>query len=427
MTKTLFDDAKKQFEKSLKYVDLSDDAKKILESPKEAIKVSIPVRMDDGTLEVFTGYRVHFNDVRGPTKGGIRYHPDVNLDEVQSLAFWMTFKCAVVGIPFGGAKGGVEVDPKKLSKKELERLSRGYVRGIYEYIGPDLDIPAPDVYTNGMIMGWMADEYNKISRTLTPAVITGKPVSQGGSLGRDDATGRGAYYVIKQLAKKKKLDEKKTTVAIQGFGNAGWHVAKLLHDDGYKIMAVSDSKGGIVAKSGRLDVDAIYKMKQEKGKLEVYGDHSVADDKHHIHISNEELLELGVDILIPAALEKQIHKGNAKKVRAKIIIEIANGPTTLDADEILDKKGTIVVPDILANAGGVTVSYFEWVQNRAGYYWELEEVEGKLKDIMDKSFAEVAKVVDTEKISWRTAAYVVATRRIVEAIEDKGTTAYFKS
>ena len=424
----LFENAKKQFEKALQFVDISDDAKKILELPKEIIQVSVPVRMDDGTLQVFKGYRVHFNDVLGPTKGGIRYHPDVSLDEVESLAFWMTFKCAVVGIPFGGAKGGIIVDPKKLSKKELESLSRGFIKAIYDFIGPDLDIPAPDVYTNEMIMGWMADEYSKISRKLTPAVITGKPVSLGGSEGRDDATGRGAYYVIKSLAKKLKKDEKKLTVAIQGFGNAGYHVAKLLHDDGYNIVAVSDSKGAIYTKKGKLDPESVMKVKDEQGKLDaVYCEGTVCNTVEHEKITNEELLELDVDILIPAALENQITKKNAKNIKANIVCEIANGPTSLEADEILHKKGTIIVPDILANAGGVSVSYFEWVQNRAGFYWSREEVQEKLKKIMDDAFNQVYGVYTKEKTDMRTAAYVVASKRIIEAIENKGTSEYFQN
>ncbi|MBI2138984.1 Glu/Leu/Phe/Val dehydrogenase [Candidatus Woesearchaeota archaeon] len=423
---SIFENTKKLFHHALKHVKLSEDALKILEKPKSVLEVGIPVRMDDGRLEVFTGYRVHHNDLLGPTKGGIRYHPAVTLDEIKSLAFLMMMKCAVVGIPFGGAKGGITVDPKHLSRKELERLSRAYIRAIYEFIGPDVDIPAPDVYTNEMIMGWMADEYNKISRKLTPAVITGKPVSLGGSLGRDDATARGAYYILKEYAKKKKLDEKKLTVAVQGFGNAGFHIAKLLHADGYRIVGLSDSQGGIYTKNGRLDPDSIMKVKQHKGKLEgVYCVGTVCDIIDHKKISNEEVLELPVDILIPAAIENQITGRNAGKIKATLICEIANGPATPEADEFLRNKKTII-PDILANAGGVTVSYFEWVQNRAGNYWTLERVHKKLKEFMVNAFNGVTSLAEEKKIDLRTAAYAYASGRLLRAIEAKGTTEYFR-
>ncbi|MDP7115565.1 MAG: Glu/Leu/Phe/Val dehydrogenase [Candidatus Woesearchaeota archaeon] len=424
---SLFESAKKQFEKSLEYLDISDDAKKTMEQPKEILEVAVPVRMDDGSLEIFKGFRVHYNDVLGPTKGGIRYHPDVSLDEVKSLAFWMTFKCAVVGIPFGGAKGGIIVDPKKLSKKELERLSRGYIRGIYDFIGPDLDIPAPDVYTNEMIMGWMTDEYSKIARKLTPAVITGKPVNLGGSLGRDDATARGAYYVINEYVKKLKLEPKKLKVAVQGFGNAGYHIVRLLKEDGYNIVALSDSKGGIFTKNGTLDPDSVLKLKEEQGKLEgVYCEGTVCNIVEHEKITNDELLELDVDILIPSAIENQITKENADKIKAKIVCEIANGPTTPEADTVLFKKGITVIPDILANAGGVTVSYFEWVQNKAGYYWTREDVAERLKEIMVKAYKEVDSVTENKKIDMRTAAYVVASNKIIKGIDAKGTSRYFR-
>jgi glutamate dehydrogenase (NADP+) len=398
-----------------------------MEQPKEILEVAVPVRMDDGSLEIFKGFRVHYNDVLGPTKGGIRYHPDVSLDEVKSLAFWMTFKCAVVGIPFGGAKGGIIVDPKKLSKKELERLSRGYIRGIYDFIGPDLDIPAPDVYTNEMIMGWMTDEYSKIARKLTPAVITGKPVNLGGSLGRDDATARGAYYVINEYVKKLKLEPKKLKVAVQGFGNAGYHIVRLLKEDGYNIVALSDSKGGIFTKNGTLDPDSVLKLKEEQGKLEgVYCEGTVCNIVEHEKITNDELLELDVDILIPSAIENQITKENADKIKAKIVCEIANGPTTPEADTVLFKKGITVIPDILANAGGVTVSYFEWVQNKAGYYWTREDVAERLKEIMVKAYKEVDSVTENKKIDMRTAAYVVASNKIIKGIDAKGTSRYFR-
>lgn len=426
---SLFESAKEQFHKALEHLSMSEDAKNVLEKPVRVLEASIPVRMDNGSLKVFTGYRVHYNDTLGPTKGGIRYHPDVSLDEVKSLAFWMTFKTAVVGIPFGGGKGGVIVNPKKLSKHELERLSRGYVQAFYDFIGPDIDIPAPDVYTNEMIMGWMADEYGKISRKLTPAVITGKPVSLGGSLGRDEATARGAYYCIKELVKKKNLKEKELRIAVQGFGNAGYHIARLLHDDGYKIVAVSDSKGGIITKNKDvIHPDSVLHIKQEKGMIDgVYCKGTVCDDIEHEHITNEELLELDVDILIPAALENQITEKNANNIKAKYIVEIANGPTTPEADKILHDKKIMIVPDILANAGGVTVSYFEWVQNRAGYYWSLDKVQEELKELIVKAFHDVMQIQESTKVDMRTAAYMHAANRIVKGIEARGTEEDFRS
>jgi glutamate dehydrogenase (NADP+) len=429
MQPQLFESAKQQFERALQFVPLSEDAKKILERPKEVIEVSIPLRRDDGSLDIFTGFRVHYNDLLGPMKGGIRFHPQVSRDEVQSLAFWMTFKCAVVGLPFGGAKGGVVVDPKKLSRHDLEHLSRGYINAVYDFIGPDVDIPAPDVYTNETIMGWMADEYSRISRKQTPAVITGKPLSLGGSHGRDDATGRGAFYVLRELMRKLRKTPQQTSVAIQGFGNAGYHLAKLLKQHGYIIRALSDSQGGIMAnKNDSLDPDSLMKVKREKGLLEgVYCEGSVCSAIEHRRITNEELLSLPVDILIPAALENQITAQNAMDVRAPIIVEVANGPTTAEADSILTRKNVIVIPDILANAGGVTVSYFEWLQNRAGWYWTKEEVYAKLEAMMVKAFKDVDELKTTLGIpDFRTAAYALGLKRIEAAIQAKGTTEYFR-
>ena len=403
-----FESAFSRLSEALKHVKISDDAKKILSAPKEYMEFSIPVRMDSGKLEVFRGYRVHYNDARGPTKGGIRYHPQVSLDEVKALAFWMMFKCAVTDLPYGGAKGGVVVDPKKLSHSELERLSRGYMKAVFKFVGPDIDVPAPDVYTTPEIMGWMVDEYNSIAGKQQPAVITGKPIALGGSLGRDDATARGGFIVMQEVAKVQGIDPKKTTVAVQGFGNAGHFIAKFMHEAGYKVVAVSDSKSGIYNKAG-LDIEAVIKHKEEKG--------AVAGFPGAESVTNEALLELDVNILVPAALENQITAKNADKIKAKIVLELANGPTTPEADAALRKKGVLIIPDILANSGGVTVSYFEWVQNREGYYWSLPEVHEKLTKKMTTAFHEIWEIKEKNKTDMRTAAYVVALKRIVAAVE----------
>ncbi len=417
MAKNVFENTKEQLGKALKHVKISKDVIEILSHPKRIIKVSIPVKMDSGDLKVFIGYRVQYNTARGPGKGGIRYHPEVNMDEVKALAFWMAIKCAVVNIPYGGGKGGIEVDPKKLSMKELEALSRGFIREMHEFIGPEKDIPAPDVYTNPMIMDWMADEYSKIVGKPTPAVITGKSVEKGGSLGRGDATARGGFYVLQEAMKHLGKDSKKATVAIQGYGNAGSFAADLLEEAGFKIVAVSDSKGAIYASEG-LHAESVLKYKKEKGMVDgVYYKGSVCTDVEHEHITNEQLLELDVDVLVPAALENQITGKNADEIKAKIILELANGPTTPEADEILNKKGILVLPDILANAGGVTVSYFEWVQNKKNEKWELEKVHKKLKEIMVKEFDNVYKISKEKKIDMRTAAYVLAIKRLAGAIE----------
>ncbi len=421
----VFADAVKRLDRAAEYADLDSETLERLKHAKCVVEVSIPVRMDDGTLQVFTGYRVRHDDTRGPAKGGIRYHPDVSLDEVRALAFWMTCKCAAVGIPFGGGKGGVIVNPKELSRMELERLSRGFMRQIADFVGPETDIPAPDVYTNAMIMGWMMDEYSKIRRQHCPGVITGKPLPLGGSVGRDDATGRGAYYCIKELEKRRKWDPKDTRVAVQGFGNAGQHVAALLHSDGYQIVAASDSRGGVYRKQG-FDIPSLIKIKNETRALKaVYCDGSVCEAIDADTITNEQLLELDVDLLIPAALENQITADNASAVQASVIVEVANGPITSDADEVLNGKDILIVPDILANAGGVTVSYFEWVQNKQGYYWPLEDVHTRLKEIMSREFHSVFDLMEDHKIDMRTATYAHALSRIGEAIGAQGTHRYF--
>jgi glutamate dehydrogenase (NADP+) len=427
MSESLFSASKSRLEEPLKYVKLPSDAIERLKFPKSALRVSIPVRMDSGDLRVFQGYRVRYDDTRGPAKGGIRFHPNVSMDEVQSLAFWMTFKCAALDLPLGGGKGGVQINPKELSRFELERLSRGYVAAIADFIGPDVDIPAPDVYTNAMIMGWMMDEYGKIKRRIVPGVITGKPLSMGGSKGREKATAMGAFFIIKNLMSKIKKEPQSTTVAVQGFGNAGKYLALLLFQAGYQVVAVSDSVGAIYSKKG-LDIPSVAQFKDSSRQLKaVYCDGSVCNIVEHERLTNEELLELEVDFLIPAALEEQITQANADKIRAKYIFEVANGPITPQADEILKRKGIQVMPDILTNAGGVTVSYFEWVQNRMGLYWDEGEVYNRLKTRMIGASDTIWAIALDKSVSMRTAAYIHALKRFDEAIRAKGTKDYYNN
>ncbi|MGP6207238.1 Glu/Leu/Phe/Val family dehydrogenase [Cuniculiplasma sp. SKW3] len=407
-----FDIAVKQLEKAAKVMKLDQQALEILKTPQQILQVSLPVRMDDGKVKVFTGFRVHYNNARGPVKGGIRFHPEETLSTVKALSAWMTWKTAVVDIPLGGAKGGIICDPKKMSAGELERLSRAYVRALGEFIGPEVDIPAPDVYTTPQIMAWMMDEYENIVRKSAPGVITGKPLTLGGSQGRGDATAKGGMYVLKVGAKKKGVDLSKATVAVQGFGNAGQFALKLVKEHfGSKVVAISDTKGGIYLESG-LDFDKLMAHKQKHG--------TVQDFPGAKNITNEELLELGVDVLIPAAIENQITGSNASKIKAKIILELANGPTTPEADEILYKNGVLVLPDFLANAGGVTTSYFEWVQNVGGYYWTLEEVYEKLDKKMTAAAEAVLETSDKYKVDPRTAAYVISVQRVADAMKARG-------
>lgn len=427
MVQSLFSDASQRLDEALEYASISEDAIERLKLPKSSLKVSIPVRMDNGELRIFSGYRVRYDDTRGPTKGGIRYHPDVSIDEVQSLAFWMTFKCALANLPFGGGKGGITVNPKQLSHFELERLSRGYIDAMADFIGPDIDIPAPDVYTNQMIMGWMVDEYSIIKRQITPAVITGKPLTMGGSLGRDTATAMGAFFTIEATWPKLGFSGSPgtTTVAVQGFGNAGAIVAELLFNAGYKVVAVSDSKGGIYRREG-LDIPSVRQFKDSTRTLKaVYCEDTVCSIVEHETITNEELLALDVDILAPAALENQITEGNAGDIQAKAVYELANGPTTPGADAILRQRDVVVFPDILVNAGGVTVSYFEWVQNRQGLYWTLDEVNQRLKQKMVEESERIWAIAQQQGIAPRTAAYVHALNRIGDAVHAKGTKEYF--
>ncbi len=426
--KNLFDDAKSRLNDVLPLINLPEDIVKRLAQPKLNLTVNIPVRMDDGSLRVFTGYRVQFDDTRGPTKGGIRFHPDVCIDEVTSLAFWMTIKCAVVGLPFGGAKGGVVVDAKLLSKLEIERLSRGYIRAIADIIGPKRDIPAPDMYTNATIMGWMADEYNQIMREQLPGVITGKPIYLGGSKGREAATGQGALYVLQQWLSHNKKETNNKTVAIQGFGNAGYHFARLAKEAGFKIVALSDSKGAIYSKEG-LDPQKImfHRKRHKELKAMLYCDVSICEEAENEVISNEQLLELDVDILVLAAMENQITQDNASKIKAPLILEIANGPINSQADEILAEKKVVIIPDVLANAGGVTVSYFEWVQNRAGYYWEEKEVNEKLQKLIQRQATIIFNLAGEKAITLRSAAYLDGLEKISGAIQNRGTKEYFQN
>lgn len=421
-----FTDAHSHLAGAFQRLDVPDDIRARLARPKLALEVNIPVRLDDGRLQVFNGYRVQFDDTRGPTKGGVRFHPQVTLEEMTALSFWMTIKCAVAGLPFGGAKGGVVVDPKTLSRLELERLSRGYLRAIADIIGPGRDIPAPDVYTNATIMGWMADEYYQIRREQTPGVITGKPVHLGGSLGREAATGQGALYVLQQWAERTGLAPDRTRIAVQGFGNAGYQFARLAHEAGYRIVALSDSGGGIHSERG-LDPALIMAHKRSRRELKamLYCDASVCEEAEHEQISNEALLELEVDVLALAALENQITAGNAERIRAAQVLEIANGPVDSAGDAILAQRGIPVLPDVLVNAGGVTVSYFEWVQNRTGLYWEEAEVNARLKKIMDREANGIFALAEREGMGLRGAAYLQGVGRIVGAIRERGTREYF--
>ncbi|MBI3032299.1 Glu/Leu/Phe/Val dehydrogenase [Candidatus Woesearchaeota archaeon] len=390
----------------LKKTNLQIPELETIKLPRRVINVNFPVRMDNGNVKVFSGYRVQYSDARGPAKGGIRFHPEVDLEEVKMLAFLMCLKCAVADIPYGGAKGGVVVDPKTLSQRELERLSRGYIREIAPFIGPYVDIPAPDVNTNEQIMAWMLDEYESITNQKVPGVITGKPLALGGSKGRSYATSQGGAFVLREFVKLKKLDHKKLTVAVQGFGNAGYHMARILSEWGYTIVAVSDSKSGIYDKKG-LAISKVYDHKQKSGSLKNFKDAT--------EITNEKLLALPVDILVPAALGDAITKKNVDSVKAKYILELANGPVSAEADAVLFKKGVIVIPDILANAGGVIVSYFEWVQNLQGYYWEEDEVIKKLEQKITKAFKDIPQVATENNVSLRHAAYYLALKRIADS------------
>ena len=383
--------------------------------PERELKVAIPVRMDDGSVKVFEGFRVQHSTSRGPAKGGIRYHQNVDLDEVKALAAWMTFKCAVVNIPYGGGKGGIICDPTKLSESELRSLTRRFTAMIAPIIGPDQDIPAPDVGTNANVMGWIMDTYSMLKGHCVPGVVTGKPIELGGALGRNEATGRGVMITTLNILKALGMNPENTKAAIQGMGNVGSVSAKLLSEKGLKIVAVSDVSCALYNPDG-LDIPSILEyLSQKRGNL-LEGYH----DGNAIHLSNAELLELDVDVLIPAALENQINTSNADKIQARVIVEAANGPTTIDADEILDKKGIAVVPDILSNAGGVVVSYFEWVQNIQSISWSEEHVNEQLKQIMDQAFQSVWDIAREKKVSLRTGAYLISVKRVIDAKNMRG-------
>lgn len=407
-----FEMSKIQLDSCAKILNLDPDVAVILKTPARELHVSLPIRMDDGSLKVFQGFRVQYNDARGVTKGGIRFHPEETIDTIRALAAWMTWKCSLLDLPLGGAKGGIICNTKEMSVGELERLSRAYARAVFGFIGPEIDVPAPDVYTTPQIMVWMMDEYSTLAGKQQFGMITGKPISMGGSKGRGDATARGGMYTIREAANVLGIDMSKATVAIQGYGNAGYYAATLNKElFGAKLVAISDSKGAVFSKAG-IDPEAAKKCKDETS--------TVCNLPGVERISNEELLELDVDVLIPSAVENVITGENASKIKAKIIAELANGPTTPEADAILDSKGVHVIPDFLCNAGGVTVSYFEMVQNFYMYSWKEEDVRRQLDEKMTLAYHAVLDTSREYKINMRQAAYVLAVSRVVEAMKLRG-------
>lgn len=410
-----FDVARKQLDEVASLMDLEKPVYELLKKPMKELHFTIPVKMDDGTTKVFDGYRVQYNSALGPTKGGIRFHPEETVDTVRALAAWMTWKCALVDLPYGGAKGGVVCNPHDMSDEELDRLSRGYIREISSFIGPQKDIPAPDVNTNQQIIASMMDEFSKLKDSSCPGVITGKPIAVGGSIGRDDATARGGMYVLRNFAQKAGVGLKDATVAVQGFGNVGSHAHRLIEDMfGAKVVAVGDAEGAIYSEDGisyekvseSMESAGVFSKEIEGTELLGYGEEG-----------NKKLLELSVDILVPAAIENVITEKNAEDVKADVILELANGPITPEADHILKESGTLIIPDFLSNAGGVTVSYFEWVQNQSGYYWDEETVHERLDKKMTAAFSEVYEASVQRDLTYRQAAYVVAVQRVVEAIK----------
>lgn len=408
-----FEMAKKQIDIVAPLIDLNPNTKLRLKNVERALLVSIPVEMDDGSIEIFEGFRIQHSTVRGPGKGGIRYSPNVNLSEVKALATWMTWKTSLLNLPLGGAKGGVCCDPHKMTNKEIERLTRRYTAEIINFIGPDIDVPAPDVNTNAQIMAYIMDTYSVNKGRPVPGVVTGKPIEIGGSVGRGPATGMGLFYVIEAMCEKLGQKLKDQRIVVQGFGNVGGTIAEFLFKEGAKIIAVSDISGGIYFKDG-LDIEELLKWTNDGNYLEDY------ENKDYKMITNDELLTTECDVLVPAAIENQITLGNANRIRTKIILEGANGPTTPEADEILHKKGIYVIPDILANSGGVCVSYFEYVQDIHAYFWNLDRVNQELKKIIVGAFQEVYQVSQERNISLRTAAYIIAVSRVAKAIELRG-------
>jgi glutamate dehydrogenase/leucine dehydrogenase len=407
-----FEVALEQLDEAAKLIKLDNGLHQILAHPKRVLIVSIPVRLDNEEIRVFTGFRSQHNDARGPYKGGIRYHPQVTIDEVKALSMWMTWKCAIADIPYGGGKGGVICNPKQMSDLELERMTRRYAYAIADIIGPHTDIPAPDVYTGGKEMAWIMDTYSALKGNyVQPEVITGKPLAIGGSLGRTEATGRGLSFTVREAAKKLKLNLHTATVAVQGFGNAGQYAAQLLEEQGAKVIAVSDSKGGVYNKNG-IQIGALRKHKEKKG--------SVVGFPESKSISNEEVLETDCTVLIPAALENQITKKNAPKISAKVVAEAANGPTTPEADDILYKNKTLLIPDVLANGGGVTVSYFEWLQNLRRESWSESQVNEMLDKNITRAFSDVYATHDKYQVNMRKASTVLAINRVVDAIKIRG-------
>jgi glutamate dehydrogenase (NAD(P)+) len=405
--------AKKQIDIVAEQMDLDENIIKYLKKVERSLIVSIPVVMDDGSLEVFEGYRVHHSTVRGPGKGGLRFSPNVNLDEVKALATWMTWKNSLLNLPLGGAKGGVCVDPAKLSKNELEKLTRRYTAEIINVIGPDIDIPAPDVNTNAQIMAWMMDVYSMQKGRSVPGVVTGKPIEIGGSVGRESATGMGLFYVSEALCNKVDWPLQYSKVVIQGFGNVGGNIAQILYEEGIKIIAVSDITGGLYCKEG-LEINKLLQWRDNGGYLDEY------NDENYEFIDNEELLTINCDILIPAAIENQINISNAEDINCQFIIEGANGPTSPEADEILQQRNIVIVPDILANAGGVCVSYFEYIQDIHSYFWKLERIHHELKNILVTTFDDVYALSKKKRVTLRIAAYMIAIKRLARAIELRG-------
>ncbi len=406
----LFTSTQVVIKEALNKLGYADEMYELLKEPLRMLTVRIPIRMDDGSTKIFTGYRSQHNDAVGPTKGGVRFHPEVNEDEVKALSMWMSLKCGIVDLPYGGGKGGIICDPRSMSMGELERLSRGYVRAISQIVGPTKDIPAPDVYTNSQIMAWMMDEYSRLREYDSPGFITGKPLVLGGSQGREKATAQGVVICIEEAAKKRGISIEGARVAVQGFGNAGSFLAKFMHDAGAKVVAISDAYGALYDPNG-LDIDYLLDRRDSFGTVTTLFDNT---------LTNEELLELDCDILVPAAVSNQITAANAHDIKASIIVEAANGPTTLEATKILSDRGILLVPDVLASSGGVTVSYFEWVQNNQGYYWTEDEVSVKLEKVLVQAFDNVYQTSQQRKVNMRLAAYMVGARKMSEASRFRG-------